>query len=60
MFYGLSVPVKKDTRVESPNGSLIHLSSIALASKGGQSTNVYLKKNNEKFVVAVLDSVKQP
>jgi hypothetical protein len=59
MFYGLVVPAKKDTRVEGSSTNLIHISSISLNSKTPVSTNVYLKKNNEKFLIGVLDSQKQ-
>jgi hypothetical protein len=59
MFYGLVVPAKKETKVEGSNTNLIHVSSIALHSKTPGSTNVFLKKNNERFLVAVLDSQRQ-
>jgi hypothetical protein len=59
MFYGLVVPAKKETKVEGPGANLIHISSIALNSKTPGSTNVYLKKNTERFLVAVLDNQRQ-
>jgi hypothetical protein len=60
MFYGSAIHANKETRIHSASTNLIHISQAALSPSTTGRSSLYIKKNNEKFLVCVLDSEKCP